>query len=379
MKHDKRRKQKMNTLKKADESTKSRSVLDNKSVVVNLELEKAKKEGANMLLPTTRIGGVSAFHAPVVDYVKLSPDIADGDAYKHDENKFIITKQGLMKLSVCAGIIWNMAETKRVDNRGDRNYVAFQAVGGIRKLDGEPVFFKSEYDLDFEVLEEELTRQFELKAKNMRNKSDEDKRQYVDYCVKRDLLFKRRHKVKLAESGALLRVIRSLLGLKSTYSRKELEKPFVLLRITFKPDFNDPQIRKAMIQKSIESITGIYGGGHDDSDEMSLALASSPPIEISAENDHEDNPDVIDVEPESNTGEQSEPVKEEPEEPKQTHQKADFMAADKDGQISTLQTLAKRKDYDLKQLKRPLDQFTNDQRQGFFDKLMEMPDSDIPF
>lgn len=365
----------MNTLKKADESTESRSVLDNKSVVVNLELEKAKKEGANMLLPTTRIGGVSAFHAPVVDYVKLSPDIADGDVYKHDENKFIITKQGLMKLSVCAGIIWNMAETKRVDNRGDRNYVAFQAVGGIRKLDGEPVFFKSEYDLDFEVLEEELTRQFEMKAKNMRGKTDEDKRQYVDYCVKRDLLFKRRHKVKLAESGALLRVIRSLLGLKSTYSRKELEKPFVLLRITFKPDFNDPEIRKAMIQKSIESITGIYGGGHDANDELPLSLTSSPPIEIP----HDDNPDAIDVKPESNIEEQPEPLKEKPEEPKQTHQKADFMAADKDGQISTLKTLAIRKDYDLKQLKKPLDQFTDEEREDFSDHLMEMADGDIPF
>jgi hypothetical protein len=58
---------------------------------------------------------------------------------------------------------------------------------------------------------------------------------------------------------------------------------------------------------------------------------------------------------------------------------SDFMASDDSSQISTLKALAKRKDYDLKQLKRPLDKFTEAERKGFFDKLMGMPDSDIPF
>lgn len=349
----------MEANKKPDK--KMEDVGDDKKSLVVFEIEKAKKAGMNMLLPSTHVEGLSKFHFPVIDYVQLSPEPRDGDVYFHKESgKFVPSKQGLMKLAVCAGISWHPTETRRVDNRQDRDYVSYVATGGVRKADGQMVWLKAEWDMDFEVIEDELRSQYEASGKK-KKKTGTELQNYVDYCVKRDLLYRRKHKVKLCEAGAMNRVIRSLLGLRSGYTKPELQKPFVVARITFRPDYSDPQIRKAMIQKSIESITNVYGGS--DNDEQIMPSLTSPPIEIPS--------DVIDVESES--------AKERSEKPKQTHQKADFEASDKKGQIHTLETLAKRKGYDFKQLKRPLDTFSDDNREDFFDQLMETEDEDLPF
>lgn len=322
--------------------------------LVLFEIEKAKKAGMNMLLPSTHIEGVSEFHSPVLDYVELSSEPADGDVYYHSESKKLVpSKQGLMKLAVCAGIMWDMSQTKRTDNRRSRDYVSYSAVGAVRKADGTMVPFPAEYDMDFEVIEEKLRDQYEKKGKSAK-KSGDELQGYIDYCVKRDILYKREHKLKICEAGAMNRVIRSLLGLKSGYTKQELKKPFVVARIVFRPDYSDPQIRNLMIQKSIESLTSVYGGG-----EQTMPIpppAPSAPSAPSEENPEDNSDDEL------------------------TNEKADFLASDKDGQIDTLKKLAKRKGYDLKQLKRPLMQFKGNYLEAFFDKLTSMEDdNDIPF
>ena len=86
------------------------------------QLEVYKKQGANLLMPSTQIEGLSEFHAPVIETVTLSANPNDGDVYPHSDEedtskqKFRLTKQALMKLSVCAGIIWSTEHTRRVDD-----------------------------------------------------------------------------------------------------------------------------------------------------------------------------------------------------------------------------------------------------------------------
>lgn len=230
------------------------------------ELEVYKKQNANLLMPSTHIAGLSEWHAPVVETVTLSPNPEDGDVYPHDNKeeddkskKFRLTKQALMKLSVCAGVIWSVEQSRRIDDGSNRDYVAYRAVGGLRKADGQPIFFSAEYDMDFEVIEEELRESYEAKAKWKKEKTAAQKAEYVSFCVKRDLLQKRKHKVKLCEAGAMNRVIRELLGLKNAYTAAELQKPFVMARIVFKPDYSDKEVRAKLIDASIKSMMGIYG------------------------------------------------------------------------------------------------------------------------
>lgn len=233
---------------------------------IYFEIEKARTAGANLLMPSTRIEGLSEFHSPVLEMVKISANPDDGDVYDHDnvdasspKKKYRLTKQAIMKLTVCAGVIWSPSESKRVDNRSDRNYICYQAVGGIKKADGTPVFFKAESDLDFELVDQELRELYEGKAKwlkkgekpNERPATAQEKAEYIEYCVKRDLLQKRKFGLRLCEASAMNRVARELLGLKQAYTKTELAQPFVMVRIVFKPDYNDKQVKAAILDAHI--------------------------------------------------------------------------------------------------------------------------------
>ena len=236
---------------------------------VEKELQTYKKQKANILGPTTSMEGLSEFHKVIVDSVTLSSKPADGDVYKHKDAygdkpaQFILTGQALQRLSVCAGVFWNPAETKATSQ--SQKYVAYNAVGCIRKADGTPTCFQAEYDIDIDVVEDELREQFVEKRKTWSSKpwfkkmSSESQDDYVDSALRKELNFKKKHKTKIAASGAKNRVIRALLGIKKTYTQQELSKPFVMPRVVLQPDYNDPEVKKMMLTASIQAMTGIYG------------------------------------------------------------------------------------------------------------------------
>lgn len=318
------------------------------------EIEKAKAEGCNLLLPSQDIVGLSEFHKPVVERVLLSTNPADGDVYEHDNakdgpaKKWRPTKQGLMKLSVCAGVIWSVTESRRIDNGADRNYCAYRAVGGLRKADGQPVFFSADYDIDLEVIEEELREQYEKKAlaKDKEGKpfhpTKEKQKEYVDYCVKRDLLQKRKNKLKLCEAGAMNRVLRSLLGIKQAYTAQELKKPFVMVRIVFRPDFSDKEVRQQFINAQIKAMTGVYGP-----DAISQTLnPEAEPIDVTPINDDDNGKEPTptpDPEPVADVAPDPEPVAEQD----PNNADLDFENMDAADQGATLERMAKRKNWDI--------------------------------
>lgn len=341
---------------------------------VTKEIEKYKEQKANMLIPSTHIDGLSDWHKPVIDEVFLSPERDAGDAYYDTiTKKYRLTKQGLIKLSVTAGVMWHPTGTRRIDNRQDRDYCAFRAIGGIRKADGTPVWLKAEYDLDFEVVADEIEEQYEKKASDYERYPDKnpwwgkmspaDQKAYIAKCVRRDVLQKRKHKAKLCESGAKTRVVRELLGLKSSYTKEELAKPFVMVRIVFSPNMDDPEVKKRLLDASVQAMLGVYGLPPEQQQVIDI-----PPDDVA---------DVPDNDPEM-------PEPTEPEQPPEGDPaRVDFENADRDTQINVLKHNAGLKGYDLGQLKKPFDRFTKNQLVQFFDMLDEMVDAadddDIPF
>lgn len=243
---------------------------DSKDTVAK-ELEKYKEQKANLLGPSIKMDGLSEFHKVVVDAVTLSINPADGDIYKHKDKygdipaQFIITGQGLQRLAVCAGVAWNPIETKATSI--SQKYVAYNAVGCIRKADGIPVCFQAEYDVDIDVVEDELRDQFNEKKKAwltgkkdwFRDMSEQAQDDYIESLFRKELNFKKKHKTKIAATGAKNRVIRALLGVKKTYIIAELSKPFVMPRVILQPDYSDPEVKKLMLTASIQAQTGVFG------------------------------------------------------------------------------------------------------------------------
>lgn len=252
---------------------------------VDQQLREYQSQGYNVLLPSSSIQRVSEFHDTVLEVVPLS--IACGDAYPYDDRhldkakKFGIAKPGLLKLSHAAGIVWRWEATQRIDQMVSRDYVAYQAVGSLRQADGTWIDLKGSYELDLEVIEQDLRTLYTKIARGLRRedklKSDEAVQGYIANSVQQELLRKRKHKLRLAETGAMLAVVRSLLAMKSLYSREELERPFVVPRVVFSPNLSDPEIRKAILASSLRAVHDLYGAPAPQPGKTAIALPPAEP------------------------------------------------------------------------------------------------------
>lgn len=88
---------------------------------------------------------------------------------------------------------------------------------------------------------------------------DTDREKYIERSLLVNMTLLRKTASEKAQTGAILRVVRALLGIKGTYSREELSKPFVVPTVTFAPDFNDPTVRNAMLQQGMNSMGNMFG------------------------------------------------------------------------------------------------------------------------
>lgn len=88
---------------------------------------------------------------------------------------------------------------------------------------------------------------------------DCDREKYIERSLLVNMTLLRKTASEKAQTGAILRVVRALLGIKGTYSKAELEKPFVVPTVTFAPDFTDPTVRNAMLQQGMNSMGNMFG------------------------------------------------------------------------------------------------------------------------
>jgi hypothetical protein len=355
------------------QQTATKEVDPTAGMTVEQEIEYARENGWNLLLPTTNIGGLSEFHKPVTDKVTLSPDPKENDVYPgtavDDVPYFRIHAQGLHKLSLCAGIQWDPMQCRRTDDGSDRDYVSYAVLGGIRKADGTMLWVPGNSDIDMEVEEEEIFAGHYKRA-NTWKKAQDQKDAYVRDATKKDLLYKRKHKLKLVETGAMNRVVRKILALKPQYSKEELLKPFLVIRIVLQPNFSDREFRQRMMDASIQAITGIYGPpatrqlpAPAPGDVIDIPLAEGPtadpepPPETEPDNaESGGNPSALEV----------------------------FLSNENVVRIRHIEDLAKKKDVDLKEIVTVAwKDFTDENFTKLFEHLMEQPDpeidDDIPF
>ncbi|HEC60774.1 MAG TPA: hypothetical protein ENI27_00795 [bacterium] len=257
------------------------------------QIQLYRDKGYNVLLPSQSVQQIGQFHKPSFEVVQLDTDRDSGDIYVQSWKKnpqgegsipkdFSLAKPGLLKLAICAGIEWDPVNTKRVDDGHDRNFCCYQAVGMLQRSDGRWITLKNMYEVDIEVIEEELIEQYTRKCRDWdRGQRSEEqfteyKKEWIGDSVRRELLKKRKHKLRLAETGAMMAVIRSLLAIKSHYTKEELSKPFVVPRVVFNPDTSDPEIRRAILTQGKKAIAQAYG----DKEYEDQFPSSQPPIDV---------------------------------------------------------------------------------------------------
>lgn len=89
--------------------------------------------------------------------------------------------------------------------------------------------------------------------------AQKDRQTYIDRSVMVNMMLLRKTFAEKAMTGAILRVVRALIGLKGTYTIAELKKPFAISRVTFSPDYSNPEVRNAMLSQGMNSMGNMFG------------------------------------------------------------------------------------------------------------------------
>lgn len=271
----------------------------------SLEQVEKKFSGYNLLLPQSTDVQISPFYSYHVEVVPCDTSENSGDIFKtgsintgmkDQKGNFVwvetyaLTKPMLNKLAMAAGIQFNPDQT--FGTRIDQYTYRAKAQGAMRKSDGtartetdqKEICLRDEedkYRIEFmdkaaqgitdEKQAREAAKLFSGRWVKLKNKwgkdvdgyiiDESDRQRYIDRSVMVNMALLRKTWAEKAMTGAKLRVIRALLGLKGTYTREELSRGFAIPTVVFSPDYNDPMVRQAMLTSGINGVTNMFGGG----------------------------------------------------------------------------------------------------------------------
>ena len=187
-------------------------------------LNQYPKDRYNVLMASTATQ-MTAWHKVVVCQVVIDPNKDSGDVYPQTGG-MAFSKQALMRLADAAGIRFVGTDSDRADDGS----ITCTVHGVMMKADGMEHQLIGTYTWDVPVRLEQAKLDAQKRSKQ---------------ATAQDLLNVRKFAHMRAETGAMERLIRSALGLKSAYSQQDLRKPFVVARIV--TDFaQDPVIRLAL-------------------------------------------------------------------------------------------------------------------------------------
>ena len=265
------------------------------------EIQK-KYAGCNLLMPAATEVQLNPFYKITVMEVTADLSENSGDIFKVGSVKTGTTQQGkdiweetyspakplLMKIAAAAGIQFDPDHT--YGTKIDANTYKAKAYGAMRMPDGtgkthadEKVICLDDEEANYRVefmdksikgitdekaakAAAEMFKGNWIDAKNKWEKAckayvidDCDREKYIERSVLVNMTLLRKTAAAKAMTGAILRVIRALTGMKGQYTKKELQKPFAIPRVTFSPDYTDPEVRKAMLSQGMNSIGSLFG------------------------------------------------------------------------------------------------------------------------
>ena len=239
----------------------------------------------NQLTPTiTYLDHIGPWHQISVDVVKVSANPDDGDVYLQQKgygnfpNRWSPAKPMLLKFADAAAISFHPELTGSVLVEDDR--VVSKAVAIMKQNDGQFRTITAEYELDLTIIHHETRADYSRKAddKIREKKLTMDKREsWIDEKTNDFVMKKRKHKVALANTGAMLRAIRMMLAVKSTYTDAELKKPFAVPRVDFRPPMDDPQVKQALLIKMAASRDAVFKTGTETFDAVTGEIAPVDP------------------------------------------------------------------------------------------------------
>jgi hypothetical protein len=231
---------------------------------------------------------VSPMLVQSIQFVRVNADEKAGDVY-HDprfaplwmekgaivpaKTRYALTAQAIGRIAANAGVKWIPEQTGMIPGSRERRpnghvYLRYKATGAVRQPNGEWYWEPTEVEIDTQDEAEEIAATYRRQIRDGRNKYlYGDKRGQERFTaddvagmVEREIMQLRKFVLRHAETKAKTRAIRRLLSLPQTFSHEEIERPFAVPRLLYRPDFADPlQLEQAQIEGQ-RAERSLYGG-----------------------------------------------------------------------------------------------------------------------
>lgn len=207
----------------------------------------------NVLIPVKTLQEISPIHTVIINEVKINPDPAAKDVYKEGESgDLALTKISLSKMMAAANI-------QVIDSRPTPPQKCQRCIEAASKTKlaprcgGCPSADDVAHQVTIAVPEPSGTYRIVKGTKELRME-DERAKMKTEAQFKRFFPYRTEH----CETKALNRALREGLMIKSTYKPEELQKPFAIALVV--PNFSDPDMKRAMVQRYASGIGDLFGG-----------------------------------------------------------------------------------------------------------------------
>ncbi len=233
--------------------------------VINTHLKECESK-MNLIAPATRVGALPPGCGVSLSVLRVDPDPDNGDVYPVDGGKLALSKVVLDRLGAAVGVSWDPKESKRTDPGDHPHYWMYKSAGSYRQYDGSLTGIQNEYEFD--------VRDGSSRA----NEAKSDKA----------LATLRKFGLARAISGARCRALADI-GIKRSYKKEELQKPFVIARLHFDGHTDDPELKRIF---AAQTSAAMLGGGNVLFGQPEAAPSALPANVVDAEPEPEPENDT---------------------------------------------------------------------------------------
>ena len=220
-----------------------------------IDLGQYQPEKYQVLARQEDLAAVAPILRADVAIVKIDArDVKDGGETHRIGGQFVPARSAIDKVGDAAGVTFD-ARLCGTRKEGPRLWVG-RAVGRRRNPDSSWRTVSGEYEWDVDVREAEARDRLEAQVRNGKIKP-QDVAPRLAAEVQQMMKFGRAR----ADTGARLRVIRMLTGMKTAFARGELDRPFVLARFSVNAEalMADPDMRQRLVDQALGGTAEVYG------------------------------------------------------------------------------------------------------------------------
>lgn len=209
-------------------------------------------KNTHLVTPAARVGTIPEGCSVAFVVLWCNPESAQkgGDCFPVSNN-FMPAKHFLDQVAGAAGVKWDPQLGGRVDDGSNPHYCHYKAVGHVTHFDGTEAVLVREKQMDLRDGSPFISKLIK-DAENAKDKRGNPRPRDPS----NQIIELRGFILEHAESKAKNRVVRSL-GMKTSYTKEELlSKPFVVAKLMFTGETDDPELRRHFAELRAQKMLG---------------------------------------------------------------------------------------------------------------------------